>query len=151
MIVKNMEKRIQNDLMAAMKAKDEVRAQTLRSVKAAILNEKSNGVYHELTDQDIIKLINKQIKLRKDAADIYTSSNRPDLAEKELNELHVLEEYVPKKMNEEETRAAIETAISETGISSQKEKGKLIGALRQKYGETLDMQVAVPIITSILK
>ena len=96
-------------------------------------------------------MINKQIKLRKDAADIYTSSNRPDLAEKELNELHVLEEYVPKKMNEEETRAAIETAISETGISSQKEKGKLIGALRQKYGETLDMQVAVPIITSILK
>ena len=146
-----MEKRIQNDLMAAMKAKNELRANTLRAVKAAILNEKSNGAHHEITDQDIIKLINKQIKLRKDAADIYTASNRPDLAEKELNELHVLEEYVPKKMNEEETRAAIETAISETGVSSQKEKGKLIGTLRQKYGETLDMQIAVPIIATLLK
>lgn len=146
-----MEKRIQNDLMAAMKAKDEVRAQTLRSVKAAILNEKSNGVHHELTDQDIVKLINKQIKLRKDAADIYTASNRPDLAEKELNELHVLEEYVPKKMSNDETRSAVETAISETGVSSQKEKGKLIGALRQKYGELLDMQILMPIINELLK
>lgn len=146
-----MEKRIQNDLMAAMKAKDEVRAQTLRSVKAAILNEKSNGVHHELTDQDIVKLINKQIKLRKDAADIYTASNRPDLAEKELNELHVLEEYVPKKMNIDEIRSAVETAISETGVSSQKEKGKLIGALRQKYGELLDMQILMPIINELLK
>lgn len=146
-----MEERIQNDLMAAMKSKDELRAKTLRSVKAAILNEKSNGAHHELTDQDIIKLINKQIKLRKDAEDIYTASKRPDLAEREAQERAVLEEYVPKKMNEEQTRAAIETIISETGVSAQKEKGKLIGALRQKYGEILDMQIAMPIISSILK
>ena len=146
-----MEKKIQNDLMTAMKSKDELRAQTLRSVKAAILNEKSNGAYHELSDQDIIKLINKQIKLRKDAADIYKASNRPELAEKELNEMQVLEEYVPKKMGKDETLVAIETAISETGISAQKEKGKLIGVLRQKYGETIDMQIAIPIIASLLK
>lgn len=146
-----MEKRIQNDLMTAMKEKNELRAETLRSVKAAILNEKTNGVRHELTDQDIIKIINKQIKLRKDAAEIYTASNRADLAEKELNEMRILEEYVPKKLTEEEVAAAVKTAISETGISDKKEKGKLIGILKGKYGETIDIKLAVPVIDSILK
>lgn len=141
-----MEKRIQTDLMAAMKAKDEVRANTLRSIKAAILNEKSNGAHHELTDNDIIKLINKQIKLRKDAEDIYRSSNRNDLADKEMNERIILEEYVPKKLTEEETKTAVETAISELSISLPQDKGKLIGHLRSKYGEQLDMRIAMKFI-----
>lgn len=141
-----MEKRIQNELMAAMKAKDEVRANTLRSIKAAILNEKSNGTHHELTDNDIIKLINKQIKLRKDAEDIYRSSNRNDLADKELAERTILEEFVPKKLTEEETKTAVESAISETGASLPQDKGKLIGFLRNKYGEQLDMRIAMKFI-----
>lgn len=141
-----MEERIQNELKEAMKAKDEIRANTLRSIKAAILNEKSNGVRHELTDNDIIKLINKQIKLRKDAEDIYRSSNRIDLAEKELMERNILEEFVPKKLTEDETKTAVENAIAETGVTLPQEKGKLIGFLRNKYGEQLDMRIAMKFI-----
>lgn len=132
--------------MAAMKAKDEVRSNTLRSIKAAILNEKSNGTHHELTDNDIVKLINKQIKLRKDAEDIYRSSNRNDLADKELSERTILEEFVPKKLTEEETKIAVETAISEMNIMLPKDKGKFIGFLRNKYGEQLDMRTAMKFI-----
>ena len=141
-----MEKRIQNELMAAMKAKDEVRANTLRSIKAAILNEKSNGTHHELTDDDIVKLINKQIKFRKDSEDVYRSAKRDDLADKELAERKILEEFVPKKLNEAETKIAVETAISELGVVLPNEKGKLIGFLRSKYGEQLDMKLAIKFI-----
>ena len=141
-----METRIQNDLMAAMKAKDELRANTLRSVKAAILNEKSNGAYHELTDQDIVKIVNKLIKLRKDSEEIYAAAGRPELASKEAQERAILEEYVPKKLTEEETKTAVETAISETGVSLPKEKGKLVGYLKQKYGETIDIRLAMQFI-----
>ena len=141
-----MEKRIQNELMAAMKAKDEVRANTLRSIKAAILNEKSNGTYHELTDNDIIKLINKQIKFRKDSEDVYRSANRDDLADKELAERKILEEFVPKKLTEVETKIALDTAISETGASLPQDKGKLIGHLKGKYGELLDMRIVMNLI-----
>lgn len=141
-----MEKKIQNDLMAAMKAKDELRANTLRSIKAAILNEKSNGVHHELTDNDIIKIINKLIKLRKDSEEIFVAAGRQELADKEAQERAILEEYVPKKLTEEETKTAVETAISETGVSLPKEKGKLVGYLKQKYGETIDIRLAMQFI-----
>lgn len=141
-----MENRIQKELMAAMKTKDEVRANTLRSIKAAILNEKSNGAHHELTDEDIVKIINKLIKLRKDSEDIYRAAGRNDLADKENAERIILEEFVPKKLTDEETKNAVETAISETGVSLPKEKGKLIGFLREKYGERLDMRVAIKYI-----
>lgn len=141
-----MENRIQKELMAAMKAKNEVRANTLRSIKAAILNEKSNGAHHELTDEDIVKIINKLIKLRKDSEDIYRAAGRNDLADKENAERIILEEFVPKKLTDEETKNAVETAISETGVSLPKEKGKLIGFLREKYGERLDMRIAIKYI-----
>lgn len=141
-----MENRIQKELMAAMKAKNEVRANTLRSIKAAMLNEKSNGAHHELTDEDIVKIINKLIKLRKDSEDIYRAAGRNDLADKENAERIILEEFVPKKLTDEETKNAVETAISETGVSLPKEKGKLIGFLREKYGERLDMRIAIKYI-----
>ena len=146
-----MEQRIQNDLMAAMKAGDELRAKTLRSVKAAILNEKSTGTHHELTNDDIIKIINKQIKLREDAASIYNSSERTDLGNREMAEREILLEYVPKKLNLQETKAAIESAISETGISSTKEKGKIFGFLKKKYGETIEMSLVSMAINDYLQ
>lgn len=137
--------------MAAMKAGDELRAKTLRSVKAAILNEKSNGTRHELTDNDIIKIINKQIKLREDAASIYNSSERTDLGNREMAEREILLEYVPKKLNLQETKAAIESAISETGVSSAKEKGKIFGFLKKKYGETIEMSLVSLAINDYLQ
>ena len=84
--------------------------------------------------------------MRKDAEDIYRSSNRNDLADKEMAERIILEEFVPKKLTEEETKTAVETAISETCVSLPKEKGKLIGFLRSKYGEQLDMRIAMKFI-----
>ena len=65
--------------------------------------------------------------------------------------MHILEEYVPKKLTEEEVAAAVKTAISETGVSEKKDKGKLIGVLKAKYGETIDIKLAIPVIDSILK
>ena len=100
--MENLEKRIETDIMSAMKSKDEVRLSALRSVKTAIQNEKTNGKFHELTNTDIVKIIQKQIKQRSEAEDIYREAGREELANKEQDERLVLETYVPKMLTEKE-------------------------------------------------
>ena len=96
-----LEEKIQKDLAAAMKARDEVRMAALRSVKTAIQNEKTNGKFHELTEADVVKIVQKQIKQRSEAEDIYRNADREELANKEQDERLVLEEYVPKMLSKE--------------------------------------------------
>lgn len=85
-----LEKRIQKDLVSAMKGRQENALAALRSIKTAIQNEKTNGAYHELTDADIVGLIQKLIKQRKESMDIYSQAGRDDLADKEQKEMFVL-------------------------------------------------------------
>jgi len=145
-----LEERIQNEIAAAMKAKNEVRLSALRSVKAAILNEKSNGVHHELIDTDVVTIIQKLVKQRKEAADIYIEAGRTELAEKENSEREVLEEFVPKQLTEDEIKENVRSIIAETGAASMKDMGKVMGLATQRMKGVADGRVISAIVKGLL-
>ena len=145
-----LEKKIQSEIVAAMKAKDEVRLAALRSVKAAILNEKSNGKYHELTDADVTALIQKQIKQRKESELEYLEGGRLDLAYKEQEERLVLEEYVPKQLTEDEVEEIVKEILVETAATSMKEMGKVMGLATQRMKGVADGKVISGIVKRLL-
>jgi uncharacterized protein YqeY len=145
-----LEQKIQNEISLAMKAKDEVRLGALRSVKAAILNEKSNGKFHELTDADVVTLIQKLVKQRLESEEIYTSAGRTELAEKEHSERLVLEEFVPKQLTEDEVKAKVREIIAETGASSMKDMGKVMGLATQRMKGVADGKVISTIVRTLL-
>lgn len=142
----NMEKRIQNDLATAIKNGDKVRVDALRSIKAAIQNEKTNGSYHELTDDDVVKLIQKLSKQRKESYDIYVQANRDELANKELAEKTILDEYLPKMLSEDELNSVVDSIIAETGASTMKDMGNVMKTLSSKYPNQYDGKLASTII-----
>lgn len=145
-----LEEKIQTEITAAMKAKDEVRLGALRSVKAAILNEKSNGKHHELTDADVVTLIQKLVKQRQEAEEIYTEANRVELAEKEKSERMVLEEFVPKQLTEAEVEEKVKEIIAETGAASMKEMGRVMGLATQRMKGVADGKVISGIVKRLL-
>lgn len=145
-----MENRIQKDLLNAMKAKDNVRVDTLRLIKAAIQNEKTNGSYHELTDADVIKLIQKLSKQHQESIEMYESAGRIDLVEKERAEKVILDEYLPKMMSNDELKSAIDVIVKEINASTMKDMGNVMKALSAKYSGQYDGKTASMIIKEIL-
>ena len=134
-----MEKRIQADMVAAMKAKDAVSLSTLRSVKAAItLAKTAEGASGELTDQDIIKIIQKLVKQRKESAQQYTDAGRPELAENELAEAAVMEVYLPKQLSEAELEAELTKIMTEVGASKPQDMGKVMGVATKRLAGLAD-------------
>ncbi|NQT95016.1 MAG: GatB/YqeY domain-containing protein [Candidatus Omnitrophica bacterium] len=137
--------RIDNDLKRALKSKDAIKVSTLRFLKAALKNaeiEKKEA----LKDEDIIVIIKKQVKQRKDSIEEFKKGNRADLAEKETSELNVLKSYLPEELNQEELLVIIKEAISETGASSAKDMGRVIKEVMAKAkgradGKTVSMLV----------
>ena len=127
-----LEERIQKDLVSAMKGHQENALAALRSIKTAIQNEKVSGAYHELTDADIVGLIQKLVKQRKESMDIYSQAGRDELADKEQQEMFVLMGYVPKQLTEEEVEVKVKEIIAETGASSMKDMGKVMGLATQR-------------------
>ena len=124
-----LEQEISKGIMAAMKAKDTVRLSALRNVKKYIIEAKTAGVsVEELPDGDVLKIIAKLAKQGADSAAVYTQQNRPDLAEEELAQVAVLEEFLPKKLTDTELAEAVKAIIAETGASSMKDMGKVMGA-----------------------
>ena len=97
-----LEQQIQNDIAAAMKARNQVKLDALRAVKSAILIAKTAGADITLTDADIVKIMQKQVKQRRESAEMYTSAGRPELAEAELAQAAAIEEYLPKQLSPEE-------------------------------------------------
>ena len=148
--MENLENKIVKDIMSAMKEKNEVKLSALRSVKTAIQNEKTNGVFHELTDADVTKIIQKQIKQRSEAEEIYNQANRNELAEKEHNERLILEEYIPNPLTEDKLIVAIDTIISEIGATSIKDMGKVMCELNKRYTGCVDGKIASTIVRSKL-
>lgn len=120
--------KIDAEIKAAMLAKDRVRLQALRGIKKEFIEGKtapgSNG---ELSDETATKILIKMAKQRRDSAAIYKEQNRPDLAEGELAELTVIEEYLPKAMSEEELTAALGEIIAKVGAASAADMGKVMG------------------------
>lgn len=129
----NIEKQIQHGIIAAMKTKNQYRLSALRNAKAALTNESVKGkTFHELTDEEEIKVIQKLIKQQKESAEIYTAAGRPELAEKELQEVQYLDEFVPEQLSDDEILVAIADVINETGASGMKDMGKVMGIITKR-------------------
>lgn len=119
---------INEDIKKAMLAREKVRLQALRGIKKEFLEAKTApGANGELSDETAMKILVKMAKQRHESADIYTANNRPELAEVELEEAKVIEEYLPKKLTEEELDAELEKIIAQTGASSPADMGKVMG------------------------
>ena len=134
-------------LKAAMKNKDTVALQALRSVKSAILlAQTQSGAKQELSHQDEIKLLQKLVKQRKDSAAIFTIQGRADLADPELAEAAVIEQFLPQQLSEAEVSVMVDAAITATGASSMADMGKVMGMVTKEvsgraYGKTISTLV----------
>ena len=121
---------VSEDIKNAMKAKDKVALETLRNIKKFFLEAKTaNDI---LTDDAALKIIQKLVKQGKDSAEIYIGQGRQDLADVELGQVAVMEKYLPKQMTAEELEAALKEIIAETGATSGKDMGKVMGVASKK-------------------
>ena len=128
----SLESLITNDLKEAMKAKDQVALRSIRAIKAAILLFKTDGSGDVLDTDKEIKLLQKLVKQRQDSLDIYTKQGREDLAVTEREEIAVIQKYLPAQLTDDELKAAITELIAESGATSSKEMGKVIGLANQR-------------------
>lgn len=135
----SLQERINEDLKVYMKTKDTFKLGVVRMVKGAVQLEKINLKREELSDDEIIKLISKQIKMRKDSIAEFTKAGRDDLVQQNEKEIDVLKEYMPEEMSEEEVINIINEAISSTGASNIKEMGKVMREVTPKVSGRFDM------------
>ena len=146
-----LEQKIQQDIMAAMKAHDNVRTNAVRAIKSAILLAKTaEGGKKELEDADIVKLIQKLLKQRKEAAEQYVAAGRQELADNELAEAKVLEEYVPKQLTPEEIEARVREIIAQTGAASPADMGKGMGGASKQLAGLADGRTLSTIVRQLL-
>lgn len=143
---------INNDIKAAMLAKDRRKLESLRAIKAALLLEKtgkdtSGG---EIPVEVEFKLLHKLVKQRRDSAEIYTSQNRHDLAEEELFQLSIIETYLPAMLSDEEIKAEIQRIVSETGATSIKDMGKVMGIASKELAGKADNKTVSVIVKQVL-
>lgn len=128
----SLKQQIQQDMVAAMKAGDNIATGALRMVKAAVLKFEVSGPKKEATDEEVLHIIGKEIKSRRDSIEQFRVGNREDLAIKEEAEVKILQKYLPSQLSEEELRPIIKETMAAVGVSSKSEKGKLMGALMPK-------------------
>lgn len=147
----SLKQKIEGEIKSAMIAKDKTRLAALRSIKSLILLEETkSGAKAELTEEDELKLLTKAAKQRKDSADIYEQQSRTDLYEVEMAELKVLQEFLPQAMTEEELTAAIREIVAETGASSPKDMGKVMGVASKKLAGKADGKAISEKVKAIL-
>lgn len=145
-------KRIDSDLTASLKAKDELRVSTLRMIKAALKNaEIEKRQTGGLREEDVIGVLSSLVKQRKESVEQYTKAGRLDLAEKEGREIKIIQEYLPSQLSEAELENIIKTAIQETGVSSIKEMGRLMKVLMPRVKGRVDGRVVNERVRQILE
>jgi Uncharacterized conserved protein len=146
-----LEQQIQKDIMEAMKAKDAVRLSTVRSIKSAILLAKTaEGANKELTDADIIKLIQKLAKQRRESAEQYVAAGRQELADNELAEAAVLDTYLPKMLSEAELEVKLKEIIAEVGASAPSDMGKVMGVATKKLAGLAEGRTISTLVKKLL-
>jgi uncharacterized protein YqeY len=148
-----MRERFTQDMKDAMKAGDKRRLSTVRLVQAALKDkdiEARGAGKGQASDEEILGLLQKMIKQRQESAGIYEQAGRAELAAQEREEAEIIASYLPKQMDEAETRRAIEAAVKETGAASMKDMGKVIGALRGKYAGQMDFAKASAVVKELL-
>ena len=132
----SLELEIQNGIKAAMLAKEKVKLESLRAVKAAILLAKTADGSETISDEAVLKIIQKLVKQRKESAELYKAQNRPELAENELAEAAAMEVFLPKQLSEEELAVELKKIIETVGAKGPQDMGKVMGtATKQLSGK----------------
>ena len=143
---------ISSDIVAAMKAKDKVRLLALRNVKKYFIEAKTApGSNDELTDEAAMKVLAKLAKQGRDTAQIYLSQNRADLAEEEMKQVRVIEEYLPKQMEDDELRAALSEIIAEVGATTARDMGKVMGVATKRLAGEAEGRAISEMVKSLLQ
>ncbi|HMU44918.1 MAG TPA: GatB/YqeY domain-containing protein [Chitinophagaceae bacterium] len=147
----SLEQKIMGELKTAMLAKDEAALRSLRAIKAAILLAKTaEGGKGELKEEDEVKLLQKLVKQRKDSLEIFKQQNRNDLAQKEEEEINVIEKFLPKQLTEDEVREMLSDIIKEIGASSPADMGKVMGVATKKMAGKADGKTISSLVKELL-
>ncbi len=142
----SLEQQIMTELKIAMKAKNTMALEALRAVKSAILLEKTKGKSGDLTASDEMKLLQKMVKQRRESAAIYTQQKRPDLAQVELDQVAIIEKFLPEQMSSEDIEAVINRIIAETGAKTMKDMGKVMGMAGKEMAGKADGKMISQIV-----
>tara|TARA_B100001121_G_C18656277_1_gene606580 strand:+ start:55 stop:510 length:456 start_codon:yes stop_codon:yes gene_type:complete len=150
----SLKKQIEDKLNQALKAKDKNAYPTLRLIVSAIkdfeIAGRSKGL-KETKDSDIISLLKKMIKQRNESSEVYEKAGRKELLENERKEISVINTFLPKQLNEEETKKICEEIIKSVGATSIKDMGKIMGTLKSKHADSLDFSKVSSILKGLLK
>lgn len=142
---------ISEDIKAAMKARDKVRLETLRNIKKVFLEAKTApGANDTLEDADALKILQKLAKQGRETAQTYIDNNRQDLADEELAQAKVIEEYLPKPLTEEEIEKEVKDIIAQTGAQGMKDMGKIMGMASKKMAGRADGRTISTIVKKLL-
>ncbi len=143
-----LEHLINQDIKEAMLAKDRRKLEALRAIKAALLLEKTGGGRGdaEIPETVELKLLQKLVKQRRDTAKIYREQNRPELAEEEEYQASIIEKYLPEQMSEEEILTVVEKAIAETGASTMKDMGRVMGIVSKQLAGKADNKTVAALV-----
>lgn len=142
------EEKINADIKTAMLAKDSKKLEALRAIKNVVIILKTSP--EGISDDSVMKTIQKEVKKRKESADIYTQQNRADLAEVELFQAGIMEAYLPKQLSEDEVRTELKNIISQTGASSPADMGKVMGAASKALAGKADNKMVSQLVKELL-
>lgn len=146
-----LQEKIDQDIKAAMLAKDNAKLRGLRAIKAALLLAKTEKNAAETLSEDAeIKVLQRLVKQRRESADIYKQQNRDDLFQIENEEIEVIESYLPKQLEREEVEHIIRSVISETGATGMKDMGKVMGLANQKLAGQADGKTIAELVKTLL-
>lgn len=146
----NLKEKINEEIKVAMKSGDKIRLETIRSIRALILEFEKSGANKELTHEDEIKLLNAAAKKRKDAIEIYEKAGKTDIAEKEKAELNIIQEFLPKPLTDDEIREIAKRVIAETGATTKKDFGKVMPVVMKEVSGRADGKIVKSIIEEFL-
>ena len=150
----SLKNQIEEKLNKALKEKDKSTYPTMRLIVSAIKDaEIANRTKEkkEVADGDITAILKKMVKQRNESCEVYKKAGRSELLDKETKEIEVINMFLPKQLNDQETKKICEEVVKSVGASSMKDMGKVMGALKDKYSDTLDFSKVNPIIKELLK
>ncbi|CAM1347131.1 MULTISPECIES: GatB/YqeY domain-containing protein [Tenacibaculum] len=145
-----VQQEVMNKMKEAMKSKDTVALTALRALKSAFMLANTEGGANELSSEEEMKIIQKQVKQRKDSAKVFTDQDRLDLAEPELAEAKVLEQFLPEALSEDEIEKVVVATISQVGAEGMKDMGKVMGIVSQKLAGQADGKIISGIVKAKL-
>ncbi len=145
----NLEEKINEELKSAMKNQEKVRLDAIRSIRSAILEFNKSGIGRAMTSEEELKLLNSLAKKRKESIEMYEKGNRPELAEKESQELKVIQEFLPKQLSDEEVQSIIQKVIAENNATA-KDFGKIMGLVMKQVSGKYDGSKIQAILKELL-